>query len=129
MKKTLPLFCLLLISLAAFSQDAVSESITTAFKSGSSKELAKYFGSNVELKILNKEEVYSKAQAEIILKDFFTKYPPKNYSSVHKGASKAGSTQYTIGQLITSSGNFRTYYLLRKQGESFIIQELRIEEE
>jgi hypothetical protein len=105
-----------------------SEAIAQAFKTGNAKELSRFFSPNVELKILAKEDVYSKTQAEIILKDFFAKNPPRNYTSVHNGTSKAGA-QYTIGQLTTSNGTFRTYYFLKKSGNTFLIQELRLEQE
>jgi hypothetical protein len=113
---------------AVIAQAPDSEAISQAFRAGNAKELSRFFSPNVELKILSKEDVYSKTQAEIILKDFFLKYPPKNYTIGHHGTSKAGA-QYTIGQLITTGGTFRTYYFLKKSGEHFHIQELRIEQE
>jgi hypothetical protein len=128
MKKTLILLLLLVAGYQISAQTPNTEAISNALKTGNAKELSAFFGSNVELKILNKEDVYSKTQAEIILKDFFLKNPPKSYSAVHNGTSKAGA-QYTIGQLITANGTFRTYYFLKKQGETFLIQELRLEQE
>ncbi len=110
------------------AQTPNAEAIATAFKTGNAKELSKYFSPNVELKVFNKEDVYSKTQAEIIVKDFFTKNQPKNYIEVHNGSSKAGA-QYIIGQLSTANGTFRVNYFLKKVGESFLIQELRFEEE
>lgn len=110
------------------AQTSNSEAISQAFKTGNAKELSKHFSSNVELKVFNKEDVYSKTQAEIIVKDFFTKNQPKNYHEVHNGSSKAGA-QYIIGQLSTSNGTFRVNYFLKKSGELFLIQELRFEEE
>ena len=105
-----------------------SEAIVLALKTGNAKELSKYFSPSVNLKILTQEDVYSKAQAELIIKDFFTKNPPKSYVSKHNGTSKNGA-QYTIGQITTANGNFRTYYFLKKTGEAFHIQEFRIETE
>jgi hypothetical protein len=128
MKKILLLLFLILPGLHSLAQTPNSEAISSALRTGNAKELSAFFGPNVELKILNKEDVYSKTQAEIILKDFFSKNPPKSYSAVHNGTSKAGA-QYTIGQLITSNGTYRTYYFLKKSGETFLIQELRLEQE
>jgi hypothetical protein len=118
----------LLTSAVSFGQTLNSEAIANAFKTGNAKELSRFFSPNIELKIMNKEDVYSKNQAEIILRDFFAKNQPKSYSAVHNGTSKAGA-QYTIGQLITSTGTFRTYYFLKKTGDVFLIQELRLEQE
>lgn len=127
--KNLILILFLFIAYSTVSaQIPNSEAIAQAFKTGNAKELSKYFSSNVELKVFNKEDVYSKTQAEIIVKDFFTKNQPKNYLEVHNGSSKAGA-QYIIGQLTTSTGTFRVNYFLKKSGESYLIQELRFEEE
>ena len=118
---------ILLIS-SGNAQTDNAEAISNALKTGNAKELTRYFSSSVNLKILNQEDVYSKAQAELIIKDFFAKNPPKTYTSKHNGTSKNGA-QYTIGQITTSNGNYRTYYFLKKTGEALFIQEFRIETE
>lgn len=105
----------------------IPEAISSAFKAGNSKELVKHFNSNIELVILENEDVYSKNQAEMILRDFFDKNPPKNFAILHQGG-KNGS-KYAIGDLTTSKGNFRVYFLLKKREESFLIHQLRIEKE
>ena len=98
-----------------------------AVKTGNAREVAKYFAENVDLKILDKEDVYSKAQAELILKDFFTKNPVKSFTLLHKGTSKNGD-QFAIGTYETSSGKkFRTYFLFKKDGAKLLIQQLRFE--
>src|SRR5688572_13856558 len=103
------------------------DNINMAIRSGNAKEISKFFSSNVNLKIFDKEEVYSKTQAELILKDFFTKNTVKSYAMLHQGNSKNGA-QYLIGKLETSSGIYRTYVYIKKEaGNNFFIQELRIE--
>ncbi len=105
----------------------IPDTITSAFKAGNSKELVKHFNANVELVILENEDVYSKTQAEMILRDFFDKQPPKNFAILHHGG-KNGS-QYAIGDLTTSKGNFRVYFLLKKKEDRYLIHQLRIEKE
>lgn len=106
----------------------ISEDIAVAIRSGNAKEISKYFGDNIDLKILDKEEVYSKAQSELIIKDFFTKHPVKSFTLVHKSASKSDA-QYAIGLLETSNGKFRIYFLLKKNADKLFIQQFRIESE
>lgn len=106
----------------------VVETISTAMKSGNAAEIASYFGSNVELTILEEEDVYSKAQAEVIVRNFFKGHIPKDFSILHQGASKEDS-KYLIGSLVTSNGNYRCYFLLKNQDGKFSIQQLRIEPE
>ncbi|HEY6161402.1 MAG TPA: DUF4783 domain-containing protein [Bacteroidia bacterium] len=106
----------------------IAEDIAALFRTGNYKEIAKYFEANVDMKIIDQEDVYSKAQAELILKDFFAKHTPKSFSLVHNGLSKNGA-KFAIGSLVTSAGTFKTYYLLKKTGELYTIQQLRIETE
>ena len=105
----------------------IPEAISSAFKTGNSKELVKHFNTNIELVILENEDVYSKTQAEMILRDFFDKQPPKKFAILHQGG-KNGS-KYAIGDLTTSKGNFRVYFLLKKREDRYLIHQLRIEKE
>ncbi|CAG0981475.1 hypothetical protein FLAV_01793 [Flavobacteriales bacterium] len=126
MKLTITIF-LLSISAFFFNPFPENDIFSNAFKTGNAKEISKYFGNSVDLNIPGSEGVYSKAQAEQILKDFFTKNTTKSYSSLHNGTSK--DSHYAIGSLITAKGTFRTYVLYKKEGANITIQELRLEQE
>src|SRR6185503_3510040 len=102
------------------------ERIGLAIQTGNSRELAKYFDNTVEITIFEKEETYSKAQGEMVLKDFFTKNKPASFKIIHNGTSGQGS-QYGTGTLITDKGTFRTYVYLKQKGATSFIEELRFE--
>lgn len=128
MKKTISLFALLLIYSQSFSLDVFDE-IAFAIRSGDSKQLSTYFNATLDLTILNREDVYSKAQAEQVIKDFFTKNAPKTFTIIHKGSSPEG-TQYAIGNLVTSSGKtYRTSFYFKSTNGKNVLMELRIESE
>ena len=118
----------LLLSTFAFGFD-IYDDISNAIRSGDARQLATFFGNTIDLTINDKESVYSKAQAEFVIKDFFSKNPPKSFTILHKGSSPEG-LQYAIGNLVTSSNKtFRiSYYVKNSQGK-FLLQELRIESE
>lgn len=118
---------LLVNSGSPFFFNQIPEGISIAIKAGNSKELAKFFNSTIELTILNKEDVYSKSQAELIVKDFFKKYSPENFIILHRGGKEV--TKYAIGNLTTTNGIFRVYFLLKTENEIPLIHQLRIEEE
>ena len=99
--------------------------IINSLKTGNSKELSKYFNTNIDLTIKEKQDIYSKTQAEIILKEFFSKNVPTNFTVIHQGG-KEGS-QYVIGNLATSTGTFRITLALKSQDNTLLIQQLRIE--
>src|SRR5262245_56239359 len=107
----------------------IYEDVSNAIRSGDARQLATYFGSSVDLTVANQEDVYSKAQAELIVKDFFSKNPPKSFSLLHKGSSKEG-TVYGIGKLQTANGKvFRTSFFLKMASGRYLVQELRFETE
>lgn len=123
--KSLILACFFFVVPVLTAED-VSNLIADAIRTGKASEVSKYFGENVDLKIIDKEDVYSKVQAELILKDFFTKHTPKTFTVNHNGISKNGA-KFTIGKLVTSAGTYKVSYLLKKEGEKFVIQQFRIE--
>jgi acetylglutamate synthase len=128
MKTRSALFLLILsVSSFAFTLDVIDD-ISVAIRSGNPKNISKFFIDNIDLKVIEQEDVYSKQQAEMILKDFFTKHPVKSYTVAHKSEPKAGS-QYVIGTLETSNGKFRTYFLIKAAGGQTLIQQFRIETE
>jgi hypothetical protein len=104
------------------------DDIALAVKNGNYREVARYFNVRVELKIGAAEDIYSKSQAEIILRDFFAKNPAINFTIKHKGASAKG-LPYIIGDYQSSTGNFRTYFLFKQEGNTLFIQELHFERE
>ena len=104
------------------------DNISTAIQTGNAKEVAKFFDNSVEITVYNSEGAYSKAQGEMVLKDFFTKNPPQSFSLIHKGNSHQGS-QYGIGTLVTGNGNYRTYVYIKQKGNAFFIQEVRFEKD
>lgn len=120
------IFGIFLIFAISVNANPVTDSIVNALKSGNAKELAKSFNASIDLNIPNNEGVYSKSQAELILKTFFSKNQPKSFEVIHTGDSK-NETHYSIGKLSTSSSTFRTYILYKKKGDTISILELRIE--
>ena len=127
--KTRSLIILFVLSLTTTISSAdVIDDIAAAIRSGNPKNISKYFIENIDLKIIEQEDVYSKQQAEMILKDFFTKHPVKSFTIAHKSEAKNGS-QYVIGALETTNGKFRTYFLIKTTGGQTLIQQFRIETE
>ena len=129
MIKPLLAFLFLLVHITpnnALQADIVDQ-LAAHFKLGNSKEIAKNFSSSVELIILDQEDVYSKAQAEQILKDFLIKNPPTKVSILHQ----LNNTPFRLGilSLQTKNGKFRVTIsmALKKPSNTLLINELRIE--
>lgn len=115
-----------LIAKTTLAYDVIDD-VSVYFKTSNVKEISKYFSSSIELSILDKEEVYSAHQAELILKDFFAKHPPIGVKVIHRVVSNAN---YKFGVVIlnTSKGNFRVSFELKNAAGGFNITQIRIEE-
>jgi hypothetical protein len=105
----------------------VPDEILQSLKTGNSKTLSEYFNQNVEMVVLENDNVYSKAQAQQIVNKFFSSNPPESFNIIHQGGKEGA--QYVIGNLVTSKGTFRVYFLLKKSGGKDYIHQLRIEEQ
>jgi hypothetical protein len=122
------LFAFLFPFMGVQAQDEVKDKVVTALKSGNSKELAEHFIANIDLTVKDASEVYSKAQAEQILRRFFNDHPPVDLVIEHSGVSKFGD-KYFIGILRTRTGYFRvTFFLKKNSDEVFQVKQLRIEQ-
>ncbi|MEO6818375.1 MAG: DUF4783 domain-containing protein [Ginsengibacter sp.] len=116
----------LAISLIMTSFSAISQtSIINAIKSGDATELSTYFDKIVEINLPDKSNSYSKSQAELVLRNFFSINPVKDLTIIHQ--SETAGSQYFIGNLITANGKFRTTVYLKQKGDKLFIQELRFE--
>ncbi len=114
------LFCLTSVA-------QIPEDIIVSLKTGNATSLSKFFNKNIELVVVDKDDVYSKAQAQQIVSDFFKKNKAQRFDIIHDGG-KEGSL-YGIGNLSTDKGVFRVYFLLKKNGEKSYIHQLRIEKQ
>lgn len=121
---------IIVTALSTFSAFAdIYEDIAGAIRTGNHKQIASFFNNNVDMTIMAKEDVYTKVQAEIILKDFFIKNPPKSFVILHQGNSKEGA-KYSIGSFVSTTGvTYRTYFFVKQNAGKMFIQELRFEKE
>lgn len=117
------LFLFFSLSEQASAQSEVINDLRAALKAGSSKELVKNFNTTVELNFEGQKSNYSRSQAELVLKEFFKKYPPTDFQYIHQGASKQGLT-YVIGKYSFESGSFRVLILIKKFEENYLVDSI-----
>jgi hypothetical protein len=125
MKKPIFLTFGLALLLSSFTIQSGIDDVIAAMKSGSASALAKYFDNYVDLTMPDKSNNYSKSQAELILKDFFSNNEVKGFEVKHKGSNDNG--EYCIGTLHTKNGNFRATVYMRLKGNKQVIQDIRIQ--
>jgi hypothetical protein len=113
------------VLLLSFTLFLSIDEVVNAFKKGDAAQIARYFDNTVEITMPDKSNNYSKNQAEIVLKDFFTTNSVKTFEVTHKGEN-AGS-QYCIGTLVTKNGSFRTTVYMKQKSDKQLLQEIRFE--
>jgi len=106
----------------------VIESIAASIKGANSGELAKYFSNTLEIMIPGKEGTFSKNQAEMIMKDFFTKNPATSFATNQQGSSNGGA-QFMIGTYKSGKVIFHVYVLVKPVAGQMLIQQLHFESE
>lgn len=104
----------------------VIDDIATCVRGGDTKELSRHFSSTVSMTLLNDEGIYSRVQAEIILRDFFSRNPPIGVKVAHRLDSNP-NFRYVVLNLETSKDVFRVSYKLTNNDNTFQVTEFRIE--
>jgi hypothetical protein len=120
---TLLLGSVLLLS-AFRAQNGIDE-VIGALRSGNSAQLSNFFDDNVELTLPDKSDSYSRAQAQLIVKDFFGNNGVKGFELKHKGNSTGG--HFCIGTLQTNAGNYRTNVFMKIKNGREVVKEIRFQ--
>ena len=116
---------MLSVILTLSSFDLTVEEILGAIRKGDAISMSRHFDSLVEITVSEKSYSYSRTQAEIVLRDFFATHTVRNFTMLHKSSSN--DTEYYVGTLNTSRGEFRTTVLVKYRGDKKLVQELRFE--
>lgn len=116
----------LVIAVGFANINDVIDDIASCVRGGNTKELSKYFSSTVSMTLLNDEGIYSRVQAEIILRDFFSKNAPTGVKIAHRLDSNP-NFRYVVLNLETSKDTFRVSYKLTNNDNAFQVTEFRIE--
>lgn len=121
------LFTLLAVStlFCSFTFFSSIDEVISAMKNGNASELARFFDNTVEINMPDKNNSYSKSQAELVLKDFFSSNPVKAFEIIHKGENSG--SQYCIGTLVTKTGSYRTTIFMKQKGDKQVLQEITFE--
>ncbi len=107
---------------------AHEKTITKAIAEKNTDVLSNYFFSSVDFSIPGADGVYSKAQAEQVVKKFFSKHEVKSFKIKHNGSSRKG-TFFSIGDMQTNTKNFSVYFLMREEKGTYKIHQFQIQAE
>ena len=101
-----------------------SSGIDAALNKGNAADLGVFFADKVDVSILGNDASLTSDESVKRLNDFFTQNPVRGYKRAHLTPASKGRSAYSLGDLLTASGSYRTYlYFDSKQK----ISEIRIE--
>jgi len=117
---------LIFTALVSFSSfDITVEEILGAMRKGDAISISRHFDNLVEITLNDKSHSYSRTQAEVVLRDFFSQHNVRSFTINHRVNSSAG--EYCVGTLNTNGRDFRTTILFKMRGDRKLVQELRFE--
>ena len=123
MQKIFTLFsAVFFLTLVAFKPIAGLDDVINSLRGGNAPELSRYIDENVEISLPGKSNTYSKAQALIILHDFFGNNGVRSFEVKHKG-DNAGN-QFCVGTLVTKSGNYRTSIFMKSKNGRQLVKDI-----
>ena len=126
MKPIFTLICAaLFVTLAAFKPVSGLDDVISSLRTGNATELSKYVDDNIEIALPSKSDNYSRAQAVMILQDFFSSNGVKGFTITHKGDNSGN--QFCIGTLQTRSGNYRTTVFMKTKNGRQLVKEIRFQ--
>jgi Domain of unknown function (DUF4783) len=114
---------LIVAAQCAWAQVEIFAPIKDALKAGSAKEAVKSFNQSLDINLEGEIKTYSKAQAEFVLRDFFKKHPPTDFTIVHTGSSKGG-LQYAIGNYKSNSETYNVLIRVKQAGNDYLVHEI-----
>ena len=113
------------VALSSFTIIIGLNDVVNAIEAGNAASVSRYFDNTVEITVNGKSTNYSKAQGEVVLRDFFANNAVKSFTILHQGES--GGSEFCIGTLSTSNGNYRTTLNLKQKGDKQTLQEIKFE--
>lgn len=113
------------LALVSFRPLYTLDDITYAINAGNAGQLSRFLDNRVDISLPEKSDTYSKIQAEMIIRDFFSTNGVRNFLVKRKGTS--GGSEFCVGVLQTRNGDYRTTLFIKQKGDKQLLQELRFQ--
>ncbi|MQP29022.1 DUF4783 domain-containing protein [Sphingobacterium faecium] len=106
----------------------LNDTLLVELRTGNAKNIARFFGSNITLSILNEDGLYSKYQAEMLLQGFLSKNKPSAVKLLQKITNKTNYSYY-VYQLSSNKNLFRVFIKISLSKSGQTIEEFRVEKQ
>ncbi len=116
---------LLLSTFRAQTAEQTLSQIEQGLRKGEVALLVPYLHDPLEIAISGKAKMYSRTQAEYVLRDFFKVHPPKGFTFMHRGRSE--NVLYAIGVYHAQSEQWDVSVFGRVEQGRYRVEQLRFE--
>ena len=115
------IFSILLLIVATAGKPTTMDDLIAAFHKGDASGVSEFFDETVEITFPYKTSTYSRNQAGLVLRSFFSA------NHVNGFTVQRTESNYCIGRLLTERGSFRTSIFAKQLSTGTILHELRFE--
>ncbi|WP_118972711.1 DUF4783 domain-containing protein [Taibaiella koreensis] len=112
---------------SVFAQPQVDD-VSNSLNKGEVSNVVKYFDKIVDITINNDQSTYSKSQAEMVVKSFFSKNQARSFFVRHKGVASSDNSVFVIGELKTANGPYRVYIFFKQRDKNYWLQQIKFEQ-
>jgi hypothetical protein len=109
-------------SLPPYGSGMEIEDVVSALKTGNASQLSRYFDIRVDITLPDKRDNYSRTQAEMIIRDFFSNNNVRSFETKYKGENNG--SKCCIGILKTKNGDYRTKLFMKQKESKQVLQEI-----
>ena len=125
MSRTFTLLFVFALIVTSFKTLTGLEDVINALRTGNATELSRYVDDNIEISLPDKSDSYSRAQAVMVLQDFFVNNGVKGFELQFKGEN--GGSQFCVGKLTTRTGSYRTTVFMKTKNGKQLVKEIRFQ--
>lgn len=101
------------------------KNIHSAFEKGDANALSRMFSSMLVLEMPDKAGSYSKSQAQMIMRSFFSKHKADGFTINKRGEHRDGS-QFLIGFYESADKRYRVYIILNDHENQLLIHHMNL---
>lgn len=120
------LFFIISTSNLAHAQ-AVVENVVKAVNNSDASLMSKAFSSSIDINIDNNQAIYSKTQAEVVIKKFFEANTIKSFETKYISQQDDRSFLYIVGTLITEKSNYLVLLNFKHTNNTYYLVEIKFE--
>lgn len=107
---------------AVFLTSGQAQNISSYFKDIAKSDISSLsakFSEEMEVCVDDEQEFMSKTEAIAAISKFLGDVKPFSGAELHHGSSKTNSSQYRVGQLKSTKGNYRVFIYIEGDSKNF----------